>query len=55
MMYIPSYDQIQIVAIKVAEGKGMVLPREYGQKHNTKHNLNQGQGYGGCVNQGMAN
>ncbi len=43
------------MAIKVAEGKGMVLPREDGKKHNTKHNLNQGQGYGGHVNQGMAN
>jgi hypothetical protein len=55
MMYIPTYDQIQIVAIKVVEGKGMVLLKGDGQKHNTKHKLNQGQGYGGRVNEGMAN
>jgi hypothetical protein len=55
MIYIPSYDQIQIVAIKVAEGKVIVLLKEDGQKHNTKHNWNQDQGYGSCVNQSMVN
>jgi hypothetical protein len=43
------------VAIKVAKGKVIVLLKEDGQKHNTKHNWNQDQGYGSCVNQSMVN
>jgi hypothetical protein len=33
--------------------KGITKERENNQKQNTKSNLNESQGYGGLVNQGV--